>query len=64
MIFHFSIVQVHFVFIELHCNFSISYKILWYFLFWYLVLQNGTSSFLSLVQATGGGWMICHISNI
>ena len=40
MIFHFSIVQVHFVFllIEFHYAFSISYKILPYYVYYYLLL--------------------------
>ena len=41
MIFNFSVVQVHFVFllIEFHCTFSMSYKILQYFVYYYCIFK-------------------------
>ena len=40
MIFHFSIVQVHFAFllIVFHCSFSVSCKILLYYVYYYCIL--------------------------
>ena len=49
MIFHYSIVQVHFIFllIEFHCTFSINYKILPYYVYYYCIfIRLGLLSFV------------------